>query len=98
MATYRKRQGKRQSGNARRKRSIATTDRDMNIEEIKKTFGEIRELRKKAQEKEDSLIEALVSDGQLSAIEAILVKTPGFGGDKMTEAFVMSVLSKKENQ
>ena len=69
----------------------------MTIEEIQKTFGEIRELRKKAQDKEDGLIEALVSDGQLSSIEAILVKTPGFGGDKMTEAFVMSVLSKKEN-
>lgn len=69
----------------------------MTIEEIQKIFGEIRELRKKAQDKEDGLIEALVSDGQLSSIEAILVKTPGFGGDKMTEAFVMSVLSKKEN-
>lgn len=69
----------------------------MTIEEIHKTFGEIRELRKKAQEKEDGLIERLLLDGQLSAFEAILVKTPGFGGDKMTEAFVMSVLSKKDN-
>lgn len=69
----------------------------MTIKEIQKTFEDIRELRKKAQEKEDGLIEALVSDGQLSAFEAILVKTPSFGGSKMTEAFVMSVLSKKEN-
>ena len=67
----------------------------MTIEKIQEIFSEIRELRKKAQEKEDGLIDTLVSDGQLSAIEAILVKTPGFGGDKMTEAFVMSVLSKK---
>lgn len=68
----------------------------MTIEKIQETLSEIRELRKKAQEKEDDLIKTLVSDGQLSAIEAILVKTPSFGGDKMTEAFVMSVLLKKE--
>ena len=68
----------------------------MTIEKIQETFSEIRELRKKALEKEDDLIKTLVSEGQLSAIEAILVKTPGFGGDKMTEAFVMSVLLKKE--
>lgn len=69
----------------------------MTIKEIQETFQEIRELRKKAQEKEDGLIETLVSDGKLSAVEAILVKIPGFSGDNMTEAFVMGILSKKEN-
>lgn len=48
----------------------------MTIKEIQETFQEIRELRKKAQEKEDGLIETLVSDGKLSAVEAILVKIP----------------------
>ena len=69
----------------------------MTIKEIQETFRDIRELRKKAQEKEDDLIETLVSDGKLSAVEAILVKIPGFGGDNMAEAFVMGILLKKEN-
>lgn len=69
----------------------------MTIKEIQDTFREISELRKKAQEKEDGLIEALVSDGQLSAIDAIMVKIPGFGGGNMTEAFVMGILSKNPN-
>lgn len=69
----------------------------MTTKEIQETFREIRELRKKAQEKEDDLIETLVSDGKLSAMEAILVKIPGFGGDNMTEALVMGILLKKEN-
>lgn len=69
----------------------------MTIKEIQETFREISELRKKAQEKEDDLIETLVSDGKLSAIEAIMVKIPGFGGGNMTEAFVMGILLKKEN-
>ena len=69
----------------------------MTIKEIHETFRDIRELRKKAQEKEDGLIETLVSDGKLSAIEAIMVKIPGFSGDNMAEAFVMGILSKKEN-
>lgn len=69
----------------------------MTIKEIQETFQDIRELRKKAQEKEDALIENLVSDGKLSAMEAILVKIPGFGGDNMTEALVMGILLKKEN-
>lgn len=69
----------------------------MTIKEIQEAFREIRELRKKAQEKEDDLIETLVSDGKLSAIEAIMVKIPGFSGDNMTEALVMGILLKKEN-
>ena len=69
----------------------------MTIKEIQETFRDIRELRKKAQEKEDGLIENLVSDWKLSAIEAIIVKIPGFGGDNMTEALVMGILLKKEN-
>ena len=69
----------------------------MTIKEIQETFRDIRELRKKAQEKEDGLIENLVSDWKLSAIEAIMVKIPGFGGDNMTEALVMGILLKKEN-
>ena len=69
----------------------------MTIKEIHETFREIRELRKKAQEKEDDLIETLTSEGKLSAMEAILVKIPGFGGDNMTESLVMGILLKKEN-
>ena len=69
----------------------------MTIKEIHENFREIRELRKKAQEKEDGLIENLVSDGKLSAIEAIMVKIPGFGGGNMTESLVMGILLKKEN-
>ena len=69
----------------------------MTIKEIQETFRDIRELRKKVQEKEDGLIETLASDGKLSAVEAILVKIPGFSGDNMTEALVMGILLKKEN-
>lgn len=69
----------------------------MSTEEIAAAYGEVHELRRKAQEKEDAIINQLVLDGQLSAMEAMLVKLPSFGsGLNMNEAFVMAAVAKTD--
>ena len=65
----------------------------MTIEEIKSSFDEIRDLRKKADEKEMSILEQLVMDGQIDATAVVLLSfgVP-FGGKSIVEPFVYSIL------
>lgn len=65
----------------------------MTIEEIKSSFDEIRELRGKADEKERSILERLVTDGQIDAKAVVLLSSGvSFGGKSIVEPFVYSIL------
>lgn len=66
----------------------------MNIDEVKDAFAEVRKLRQKAQEKEEKIVEQLVSDGDLTIVQALLLKGPNFGSSlSLTEALIMAALS-----
>lgn len=71
----------------------------MKIEEIKQTFKEIGELRKKARDKETQLVRQLEQEGVLSAAEAILLSSsfPGWGiggNGQAIEAIVIAALDR----
>lgn len=75
----------------------------MNIDEIKSTFAEIRELRDEANQKEKQLIQQLQDEGLLPPFSTLLL-LGGFGGlwggdnGKMLEILVMDAINKSKEE
>lgn len=69
----------------------------MKTNELKTAFAEVSELRQQAQEKEEKIVEQLVSDGELTVAQAMLIKGPK-SPTSLTELLTMAMLSKTKSE